>query len=60
MLMGIIGQAALGLCESACNADSERCRTTVGGKLRWPQYEPETMFAISLLKHVVLNKSEGL
>jgi hypothetical protein len=33
MLMGIFGQAVLGLCERARRSDSTCCRTTVGGKL---------------------------
>jgi hypothetical protein len=33
MLMGIFGQAALGLSERARRTDSACCRTTVGGKL---------------------------
>jgi hypothetical protein len=34
MLMGIFGQAALGLCEGACRTDSASCKTTEGGKLK--------------------------
>jgi hypothetical protein len=33
MLMAILGQANIGLCERARWTDSACCRTTVGGKL---------------------------
>jgi hypothetical protein len=33
MLLGIFGQAVLGLCECARRTDSAFCRTTVDGKL---------------------------
>jgi hypothetical protein len=63
MLMGIFGHAVLGLCKRAHWTDSACCRTTWGGKLNdvWPQDEHQTMYAMSLLKHVVvvLSRSEG-
>jgi hypothetical protein len=63
MLMGIIGQAVLGLCKP-----SHRTQTVLAVEKQWgansmrlwSQDEIQTMYAISLLKHVVaLSKPEG-
>jgi hypothetical protein len=41
MLMGIFGQAVLGLCKRACHVNSARCKTAVvANSMRfWPQDE---------------------
>jgi hypothetical protein len=64
MLMATFGQPALGLGDRARWTESACCRTTVDGTLNevfLPQDEHQTMYEISLLKHVVvvLSKSEG-
>jgi hypothetical protein len=61
MLMGIFGQAVLGLCERARRTDSACCTATRGGKLIriLPQDKHQIMYAISLHVVVVLSKSEG-